>query len=84
MNILTVVSDLGKGGTQRTAQNFAEGYLDLGHDSRLIAFYNLGPRYGELINRLPVWFRINITTILEINKWSPDIIHIHTNGLKNI
>lgn len=41
MKILTVVYSLGKGGTERAAQNFAFGYSDIGysdigHDSRFL------------------------------------------------
>jgi hypothetical protein len=48
MRILTVVYNLEKGGTQRAAQNFCEGYKELGHDSKIVAAYNSGIRETEL------------------------------------
>lgn len=82
MKILTVVFDLNKGGTQRSAQVFAKGYKKLGHDSRIIALYGLGLRYDEIKNELPVWNQLTELNILQIQKWEPDILHIHSHGPK--
>ncbi|HON82096.1 MAG TPA: glycosyltransferase family 4 protein [Methanoregulaceae archaeon] len=76
MKILTVVLNLEKGGTQRVAQNFAEGYHDLGHDSRILAIEGLGVRAKEILSKgVPIWQMGDIT---EIKIWSPDVIHIHS------
>lgn len=83
MRILTVVSDLGKGGTQRTAQVFAEAYRQLLHDSRLLAVYELGSRYDELKDVIPVWHGLSDKNLQTIKDWHPDIIHIHTHCLKD-
>jgi glycosyltransferase involved in cell wall biosynthesis len=82
LKILTVVFDLGKGGTQRAAQNFCEGYAVLGHDSRLLAIDGSGHRRQELeTNDIFVWAGDHESVILEIAEWQPDIVHLHTIGI---
>lgn len=83
MKLLTVVVDLDKGGTQRAAQGFAEGYYELGHDSRIITINGLGPRYDEIKNFIKVWNSITENNLNQIKVWQPDVIHIHSNQLKN-
>lgn len=80
MKILTVVYNLEKGGTQRAAQVFAEAYQKLGHDSRVLSLYGLGYRYDEIKNILNVWDQLSSENLLEIKKWNPDILHIHSHG----
>ena len=83
MKILTVVFDLDKGGTQRTAQNFCEAYSLLGHDSRLIALYGEGPRLKELQNHpIFVWIGLSDHVKQEIQAWKPDVVHLHSLQLK--
>ena len=82
MKILTVVLDLEKGGTQRAAQVFAEGYKELGHDSKILALYGLGSRYEEIKNLLEVYNGINENTIYSLKQWQPEILHIHSHGPK--
>ncbi len=82
MKILTVVFDLDKGGTKRAAQIFAEAYKMNGHDSRILTFYGLGSRYEEIKDFINVWYEVSENNLEEIKKWSPDIIHIHSHGLK--
>jgi glycosyltransferase involved in cell wall biosynthesis len=82
MNILTVISNLNKGGTQRAGQNFAMGYKDLGHDSRILALYGLGYRYDEIKNIIPVFSGLDTNVLTTITNWKPDIIHIHSHGPK--
>jgi len=84
MKILTVVCDLKKGGTQRVAQVFAESYGQSGHDSRLLALYRLGPRYDELKDVIAVWHGLSDENLQEFKTWRPDVIHIHTHGLKEV
>jgi glycosyltransferase involved in cell wall biosynthesis len=82
MKILTIVYNLDKGGTQRAAQNFCEGYAKLGNDSRILAVYKGGIRAEELINeRIKVWIGFNEKILDEIANWTPDIIHIHSHGI---
>lgn len=83
MKILTVVINLEKGGTQRAAQSFAEGYASLGHDSRILALYGLGPRYDEISGNIPVFKGLNSKNSKSVVVWNPDIVHIHSNGPKN-
>lgn len=46
--ILTLVSSLGRGGTERVASNFARAYARAGHRSALIAYEKGGHRRAEL------------------------------------
>lgn len=82
MKILTIVHNLEKGGVQRTAQNFATAYKKLGHDSRVLAMYDLGPRYNEIKDILYVWKGVDPSTDKKIYNFNPDIVHIHSHGLK--
>jgi len=83
MKILTVIYNLEKGGTQRAAQVFAEGYKELGHDSRILTLYGQGSRYDELMKKdFIIYTSLNETSILKLLEWSPDIIHIHSHGPK--
>lgn len=83
MKILTIVYNLDKGGTQRAAQNFCEGYAKLGNDSRILTVYKGGIRAEELINeRIKVWIGFNEKILEEIVSWAPHIIHIHSHGIK--
>jgi glycosyltransferase involved in cell wall biosynthesis len=82
MKILTVVFDLGKGGTQRAAQNFCEGYSVLGHDSRVLAIDGSGHRRKELeANGIAIWAGADDAVIREIATWCPDVVHLHTIGI---
>lgn len=83
MKILTVVYNLEKGGTQRAAQVFAEGYKFLNHDSRILSLYGLGSRYFEIKDSIEVFDGINRNNLDLIVKWQPDIVHIHSHGLKS-
>lgn len=81
MKILTVIYNLEKGGTQRAAQVFAEGYKELGYDSRVLTLYGQGSRYNELKKKdFIIYTGLNGTNISKILEWSPDIIHIHSHG----
>lgn len=82
MKILSIVKNLSKGGTQRTAQNFAEAYKILGHDSKLLALYELGYRYQEIKNKIPMYSGFQDGILPQILAWKPDIIHLHSHGLK--
>lgn len=82
MKILTIVYNLDKGGTQRAAQNFCEGYAKLGNDSRILTVYKGGIRVEELIKeRIKVWIGFNEKILEEIVNWTPDIIHVHSHGI---
>ncbi len=82
MKILTIVFSLSKGGTERAAQTFAKAYFEIGHDSRLLTFYNLGPRYEEIKDKIKIYHKPCNKNLKDIKKWDPDIIHIHSHGLK--
>lgn len=81
MRILSVLRDLDKGGTQRVAQNFAEAYQTLGHDSRVLATQAGGVRHDELASRgIHVWLRTGPETMAAIREWQPDLVHLHSHG----
>lgn len=82
MKVLTVVFDLGKGGTQRAAQNFCEAYHVNGHESRIIALFEGGSRQKELLEAgLKVWVKLTKKNLDEIALWQPDLIHLHSHAL---
>lgn len=83
MKILTIVYNLEKGGTQKAAQIFAEGYAKLDHDSRILTLYGLGSRYEEIKDFLHVWNTLSKQNLQDIIFWSPDILHIHSHGPKH-
>lgn len=81
--ILSIVYDLEVGGTQRAAQNFAMAYRLDGHDSRVLPVYKAGPRKRELLDAgVKVYLHGDDLEVSldQINKWQPDIIHIHRSG----
>ncbi|MEM9832812.1 MAG: glycosyltransferase family 4 protein [Bacteroidota bacterium] len=79
MKILTIVKDLNKGGTQRVAQNFCEGYKNLGHSSRLYAINGEGFRKDELeLEGVHIYTNYCKETITDIKAWSPELIHVHS------
>ena len=82
MKILTVVIDLGKGGTQRAAQNFCEGYASLGHDSRIMAVGRDGVRREELMKEhISIWSGTGDNVLAEVSLWKPDVVHLHSIAL---
>ena len=82
MKILTIVYNLEKGGTQRAAQNFCEGYRELGHDSRILAAYGSGVRADELQQKkIKVWVGLDEDVLNDIVQWCPDLVHIHSHEM---
>lgn len=80
MKVLNVVVNLNKGGTQRAAQNFCEGYAALGHDSKMLAIQEGGIRKDELENEnIQVWVGLSDKTLTEIETWKPDLVHLHSH-----
>lgn len=79
MRILTVVYDLGVGGTQRAGQNFANAYSDLGHESRIWATQALGVRESQLRSDIHVY--PPGTSFDALDEWSPDVVHLISHGL---
>ena len=82
--ILTVIDNLGPGGRQRTAQNFAIGYQEAGHFSAVMTVEHGGPRVEVLRkNGVDVWVGGGDETnraVSKVMKWNPDIIHLHSEG----
>lgn len=83
MNILTVIFSLGKGGTERTAVNFAIAYKYLGNDSRVLYTEKTGERYKRLDSEgICVYDLKNTSSLEKIRNWKPDIVHIHSLAIK--
>lgn len=85
-NILTVVFTLERGGTERSAQNFAIGFKEMGHDSRVLYTVKKGknPLYRKKIlnkYKIPVYYLKDNKQISVLKKWKPQIIHIHSHGV---
>lgn len=81
--VLTVVGDLGLGGTQRTAQNYALAYRHCGYDSAVLAYSRSGPRAQPLVEAgLRVFVPAPRCTdpVEQAVSWKPDLIHVHRAG----
>jgi glycosyltransferase involved in cell wall biosynthesis len=86
MKILTIVENLGLGGTERVAQNFAIGYQNSNCETKVLATKSLGLRAEILATKNIEVFdgSKNLDAcIQEINQWKPEIIHIHRPGYFN-
>lgn len=83
MKVLTIVTDLSKGGTQRVAQLFANTYSELSAESKVLCIHGLGPRVDELYKGVGLIEYISIENLDYIKNWSPDLVHIHTTNLKD-
>ncbi len=86
MRILSVVSNLGPGGTQRVAQNFAVGFARQGHDSAGLAYGGGGMRAGKLSAQAIPTFIADAgpasrpDAIDAAANWGPDLVHVHRTG----
>ena len=75
-----MVSDLGKGGTQRAAINFATGYRNLGHDSRVLTLAPGGVRADILNQSLVHVYTWGSDSPDPFEGWIPELVHIHSHG----
>lgn len=84
LKVLVLVCDLNKGGVQRTAQNFADGFKEIGHESRLMAVNEGGSREKDL-KKIDVkyWIRLNKKNLKELKEWMPDILILQDCGIKH-
>lgn len=80
MKVLKLVNDLGFGGTQRCAQNYALALKRAGLDVVVLAYSELGPREGELRRAGIEVGLIQDDVLAHVAKHQPDIIHIHREG----
>jgi glycosyltransferase involved in cell wall biosynthesis len=84
MRVLTIVDDLGPGGTQRAAQNYALGYRRAGHASAVLTLQGGGPREGELVRAGVEVFASpsagNPGALAAAEAWAPDLLHLHRRG----
>ena len=82
MKILTIVYSLEKGGTERAAINFAIGYSDIGHDSRLLYTRSDGIRGAYLKQKnIPVYALSDNDDISNLCEWTPSVVHLHSHGI---
>jgi len=84
MRVLTVVENLGPGGTQRAAQNYALGYLEAGRGSAVLTLRGGGPRV-DAISRAGVEVFVGAGGAPDpawegAIAWGPDVVHIHRFG----
>ncbi|MEM8556457.1 MAG: glycosyltransferase family 4 protein [Bacteroidota bacterium] len=83
MKILTVVRDLNRGGTQRAAVNYSLGYARAGYHVAVFGYDGGGPRSLTLKQHGIKVFELDRHTpeaYERIEKWNPDLIHIHRTG----
>jgi glycosyltransferase involved in cell wall biosynthesis len=89
MRVLTVVNDLGPGGTQRAAQNFTLGYRMHGHEAAVLAVRAGGPR-ADFLGGQDVQILLGGPTqcaVAEATRqaagWRPDVVHVHRPGRRD-
>jgi glycosyltransferase involved in cell wall biosynthesis len=81
MRIVTLISSLGAGGTERAAENYSIGYRAAGTD--VIVLTNRGGERAESLRRAGVPVLIAGTganwenAMRTVEDWNPDIIHVH-------
>lgn len=83
MRVLTVVHDLGHGGTQRVAQNFSLGFQQAGHEVAVLAYADGGPRAAPLQEAgISVFIGQpdEQAATEQAAHWNPDLVHIHREG----
>jgi glycosyltransferase involved in cell wall biosynthesis len=90
MRVLTIVTDLGPGGTQRAAQNYSLGYQRHGHTVAVLALSSGGPRVSELgAAGIQVFLGGERSEELDASleaarAWRPDLIHLHRPGAADV
>jgi glycosyltransferase involved in cell wall biosynthesis len=86
MRILTIVRELGPGGTQRAAQTRSISYRDRGHDVAVLSTDMSGPREENIRKAgLEVWIGGSTpdereAAIQQALAWKPDVVHMHRTG----
>jgi glycosyltransferase involved in cell wall biosynthesis len=86
IRVLTIVCDLGPGGTQRVAQNCAIGYKKAGLESAVLAMNGGGSREESLsITNVDLFIggalRKDKDSAFHLaKKWNPTVVHIHRHG----
>ncbi|MBO6512888.1 MAG: glycosyltransferase family 4 protein [Phycisphaerales bacterium] len=85
--ILTIVQDLGPGGTQRSAENNAISYLNAGRASAVLARFKGGDRTQRIIDAgVPVFLpttdlgETDPQLVQQIADWNPSVIQFHRHG----
>jgi len=85
--ILTIVQDLGPGGTQRSAENNAISYHNAGRASAVLARFKGGDRVQRIEDAgVPVFLpdpnrdETDPAIIEQIAEWNPSVIQFHRHG----
>ena len=87
IRFLTILSSLGRGGTERAAVNYALGYRRAGFPSAVYAYGTGGVRVAQLqAEDIPVFLgsedpAIAARALAEAKAWSPDILHLNRPGI---
>jgi glycosyltransferase involved in cell wall biosynthesis len=85
MRVLTIVSNFGRRGTQRVAENFSCAYAALGHQVAVLAFENQGPRLSAYtaagVTVLPAYATSPEASLTAARAFEPSLIHIHRSGV---
>ncbi len=93
VRVITVVSSLGIGGTQRSAKNYAALYHEMGYESAILSFSNdYVPVEWVDKHQLQIFYTDRRETsaqkksavLAKLIQWKPDIVHIHNNGLSRL
>ena len=88
MRILTVSPGLSTGGAQRVAANYAVGYANRGHDSRVLtagggelekAVVNAGA--GIWYAETEPWWGGLSRLLSQIEEWKPEVVHFHAHRI---
>lgn len=87
IRFLTLISTLTRGGTERTAVNYALGYHRAGFPSAVLAYGGAGPRL-EILEKAGIPVFVGGDRIADIERaseeakaWAPDILHLHRPGI---
>ncbi|HIL56649.1 MAG TPA: hypothetical protein EYG39_01910, partial [Rhodothermales bacterium] len=80
LRILTVAPNLGPGGTQRVAQNYAIGYAEAGHASAVLGYGGGGPRAESLRRAGLEVFAEAEDAVDAAAEWHPTVVHVHRGG----
>lgn len=85
MKLLTIVMDLGPGGTQRVAENYTHAYREAGFETAVLTYAGAGPR-AETLRAAGTTLFVSDSPhdarrqIAAARAWGADVMHIHRPG----
>jgi glycosyltransferase involved in cell wall biosynthesis len=85
VRVVTIVSNLRPGGTQRVACNFARGYKRWGVESALLAYGGGGSLEDSMRDHAEIIIGgpddgAQRAALRQALQWKPDVVHIHREG----